>query len=204
MWGRGTMVGVYPVARDLAYIWTLAVPEEGMGTARMFQPGTRTGADFPYRAGRYFDTWDVPSMVDDITSHESEPNCYVNYPAEVKYAKWTRDNVAIAGPAAYSMAPFPALEASNYLEDIVTLGAHMVSPSFTSLSAAMAAYEADRKPLSLRLQKVAWNRHSDSQLSTNFRLVWRNIRHTFALSSVAENRAFSKLYANSKFGKLPQ
>jgi len=66
---------------------------------------------------------------------------------------WTHDRLALIGDAAHAMTPFLAQGAALAIEDAAVLGHHLAGAG--NVPAALAAYEAARKPRAIRLSKAS-------------------------------------------------
>lgn len=138
-WGRGERVGIAPLADGRTYLFCVANAPEGRR-----RPGNEL-AELYRRFGRWHDP--IPPL---LTAADEQAVIRHDVRALPPLPSFVTGRAVLLGDAAHAMTPNLGQGANQALEDAVTLGALLESPS--DVESALAAYDLRRRP---RTQRIA-------------------------------------------------
>ncbi|WP_273653125.1 FAD-dependent monooxygenase [Cellulomonas fimi] len=143
-WGRGSVVGLAPLADGRVYGYATAV----------LPPGGRSD-DEAAELRRRFGTWHapIPTIVAglesrDVLRHDLR---WLATPLP----RFDVGRVAFLGDAAHAMTPNLGQGGCQALEDAVTLAVLLGAPDASTVRTALAAYTAERLPRTRRVQRMS-------------------------------------------------
>jgi salicylate hydroxylase len=145
------------------------------------ETGWNTPANFIEVARRF------PGVCTDLAELLAAPANWLRWPGAdlPPLPRWSAGRIVLAGDAAHATLPFLAQGAVMSLEDAVVLARALARQP--SLEAAFAAYEAERKPRTTRIQdqsrKMGRIYHANGALA-----FFRNLTLNFSSPSMALNR----------------
>jgi salicylate hydroxylase len=145
------------------------------------ETGWNTPANFTEVARRF------PGVCTDLAELLAAPANWLRWPGAdlPPLPRWSAGRIVLAGDAAHATLPFLAQGAVMSLEDAVVLARALARQP--SLEAAFAAYEAERKPRTTRIQdqsrKMGRIYHANGALA-----FFRNLTLNFSSPSMALNR----------------
>ena len=133
-WGPGSAAGVLPLAGDRTY-WYVAY---------------RGRVDDATELERQLEAFGPPIHGLVAATPERDRLCHALFDRDPA-KRWSRGGLTLLGDAAHPMLPFLGQGACSALEDAVALGAALAGS--VSVEAALASYEAERRPRTAKLVK---------------------------------------------------
>ncbi|HEY8372988.1 MAG TPA: FAD-dependent monooxygenase [Pseudonocardiaceae bacterium] len=142
-WGRGRRFGIVPLADGRVYWYATASGP----------PGTGSGAALPAVAARFAD-WHPP--IPELLA-ATRPEALLRH--DIRFQRhplptYVTRRVVLVGDAAHAMSPDLGQGGAQALEDAVVLAALLGAPG-GDVPAALAAYDAARRPRTQRLVRLA-------------------------------------------------
>ncbi|WP_329072087.1 FAD-dependent monooxygenase [Amycolatopsis sp. NBC_01480] len=139
-WARGTEVGVLPLHDGRVYWWVAEAVPEGI-----------RHADVRAHLASVCDGWHAP--VPELIASTPEILHHDVFQLATPLPSYTRGRVALLGDAAHAMPPFLGQGGCQAIEDAVVLAAAMSTSD--TVSAALARYDAERRPRSQQVAKAS-------------------------------------------------
>jgi salicylate hydroxylase len=142
----------YPVGRDARYINLVCVVPEPCWTTEAWNiPGSVTDLR------RHFDGWnaELTTLLDAVEEPVFKWALYDREPL----ARWSTATTTLLGDACHPMLPFLAQGAAQAIEDAATL-ARCLSDTPADIPAALARYEAARRPHTAKIQRMSWDNNT--------------------------------------------
>jgi salicylate hydroxylase len=142
----------YPVGRDARYInLVCVVPEPSWTTEAWNIPGSVTDLR------RHFDGWsaELTTLLDAVEEPVFKWALYDREPL----ARWSTATTTLLGDACHPMLPFLAQGAAQAIEDAAAL-ARCLSDTPADIPAALARYEAARRPHTAKIQRMSWDNNT--------------------------------------------
>ena len=155
--GPGQHLVSYPVGRDAKYVNLVCiVPDPDWSTESWTAPGRVEDL----RA--HFEGWSprLRELLDAITGTVFRWALYDREPMST----WSGARTTLLGDAAHPMLPFMAQGAAQAIQDAAALAARLRESPDGSPEAAIAAYEATRRPHTARIQLMSWDNNSSFHL----------------------------------------
>jgi salicylate hydroxylase len=140
------------VGRDARYInLVCVVPEPSWTTEAWNIPGSATDLR------RHFDGWsaELTTLLDAVEEPVFKWALYDREPL----ARWSAATTTLLGDACHPMLPFLAQGAGQAIEDAATL-ARCLSDTPADIPAALARYEAARRPHTAKIQRMSWDNNT--------------------------------------------
>ncbi|MCB9683292.1 MAG: FAD-dependent monooxygenase [Alphaproteobacteria bacterium] len=143
VWGRGRRFGIVPVAADQTYWFAALNAPAG-------------GEDAGDRAAAVLDAFGhlgpaVRRVVEATPAEDMLRNDIVDL---LPLPAWSQGRVTLLGDAAHATTPNMGQGACLAIEDAVVLAAHLARTD--DVSAALRAYEAERRPRATAVQRQSW------------------------------------------------
>jgi salicylate hydroxylase len=142
----------YPVGRDARYINVVCVvPEPSWTTEAWNIPGSVTDLR------KHFAGWsaELTTLLDAIDEPVFKWALYDREPL----ARWSTATTTLLGDACHPMLPFLAQGAAQAIEDAAAL-ARCLSETPADIPAALARYQAARRPHTAKIQRMSWDNNT--------------------------------------------
>jgi salicylate hydroxylase len=142
----------YPVGRGARYInLVCVVPEASWTTEAWNIPGSVSDLR------RHFDGWsrEITALLEAVDEPVFKWALYDREPL----ARWSTRTTTLLGDACHPMLPFLAQGAGQAIEDAAAL-ARCLSETSADISAALARYEAARRPHTAKIQRMSWDNNT--------------------------------------------
>jgi salicylate hydroxylase len=172
----------YPIGRDARYINVVCVvPEPSWTTEAWNIPGSVTDLR------KHFAGWsaELTTLLDAVDEPVFKWALYDREPL----ARWSTATTTLLGDACHPMLPFLAQGAAQAIEDAAAL-ARCLSETPADIPAALARYQAARRPHTAKIQRMSWDNNTFYHLPDGPEQATRDtaLQHAAAESGLANLR----------------